>query len=351
MGIHFSSIHILGCEPKTVKGFTFQSFSDGWLTCTNLDPESIDRPVFETAREISKNISEIVLEYTLTDSDEISFYFYQNGACVADYHDDDTLESKRTTTIPRLLGYDNSAKKRFSSILDHDDGEEKTFLLEEFFGVCLLPFSDLFTTPQKLIRKKSDTLYQEFCKQQAMMSKNAAPFIGIIVAQYHGKLFWNEFGIHTMKDHCYLFGFNDPISEMTPVRFCGLTFQRISEEEFLQDHHAPNFEGVDWHTEYEKRTYIVFHDTVPEPYKNKRLLCPKGYYHPLAFDSKNRFVFAGKKSVCLIDENGHIIAKIPIKGEVCDMVGDFVLTTTGDSFCGYEYDPKATIRIYQLAEQ
>ena len=53
----------------------------------------------------------------------------------------------------------------------------------------------------------------------------------------------------------------------------------------------------------------------------------------------------------IADESMNIIAKKTIKGDCADMVGDFILTYSGDSFCGREYEPKATIRIYRLIEK
>jgi hypothetical protein len=46
-----------------------------------------------------------------------------------------------------------------------------------------------------------------------------------------------------------------------------------------------------------------------------------------------------------------MIAKHSIKGDCVDMIGDYILTASGASFYGYEYEPKATVRIYRLSEK
>ena len=43
-----------------------------------------------------------------------------------------------------------------------------------------------------------------------------------------------------------------------------------------------------------------------------------------------------------------IVAKLPHKGDVADVVGNYILTTAGSSFYCYGYDPKSRIYIYEL---
>jgi hypothetical protein len=92
-----------------------------------------------------------------------------------------------------LLGYGDGYKKRLSNILNCDDADEKTGLLEEYFGVCLLPFEEYFSDCSMLKRQKGTTLYSEFIEKEKAVSGKKAPMSLGLVAEYKGKLFWDYF--------------------------------------------------------------------------------------------------------------------------------------------------------------
>ncbi len=350
MGTSFASIHIFDNKEFQTSYCEFRSFSDGWQTCiTDFSDKDLEYSL-KVAKLISKQTSSPVLYFYIFDSEYIYFEFLQNGKIVARYSDDEFSTNKNLYGIPTLLGYGDGYKKRLSKILNCDDADEKTGLLEEYFGVCLLPFSECFSDIATLKRTKDDKLYNEFVeKEKAIYGKNASIVLEL-VAEYKGKIFWDYFGSFTQKEHCYLFGYESERAELTPVRFCGEQLEAISEEEFNQNRILLNHEYEFCKIEYGITCYAMFNDSAPKQYANKKMKLPNHLY-PLGFDTKNRLVLMGGQKIYIADEDMKIIAKSSIKGDCVDMIGDFVLTASGDSFCGYEYDPKATVRIYRLNEK
>ncbi len=350
MGTTFSSIHIFTGEKVKTNYCEFQSFSDGWQTCisdfSDKDPEYSLR----VAKLISKQTSSPVLYFQIFDSDYIYFEFLQNGKIVARYSDDEFSTNKNLYGIPSLLGYGDGYKKRLSNILNCDDADEKTELLEEYFGVCLLPFPECFFDCTMLKRTKDDKLYNEFIEKEKAISGKNASIVLELIAEYKGKIFWDYFGSFTQKEHCYLFGYENERAELTPVRFCGERLEAISKEEFDQNSVLQKHNCDFCKIEYGTICYAIFNDLAPAAYANKKLKLPN-HLCPLGFDTKNRLVLSGRGKICIVDEYMRIIAKSSIKGDCADMIGDFILTASGDSFCGYEYDPRATVRIYRMNEK
>ena len=147
-----------------------------------------------------------------------------------------------------------------------------------------------------------------------------------------------------------MFGYESERAELTPVRFCGERLEAISEEEFKQSRILPKHEYEFCKIEYGTTCYAIFNDSAPTQYANKKMKLPNHLF-PLGFDTKNRLVLIGRQKICIADEDMKIIAKNSIKGECVDMIGDFVLTASSDSFYAYVYNPKATVRIYRINEK
>ncbi len=353
MGTTFSGIHILSDKKIQISSFEFRSFSEGWQTCiTDFSDKDIDYP-FKAAKIISKQISEPILFYCIFDSDYIYFEFLQNGKCIARYSDDEFSTNKNLYGIPSILGYGDGYKKRLSNILSCDDAEEKNELLEEYFGVCLLAFPEFICDPLSLKREKSDALYREFRNRDQDISGKKAPVFLKLANEYKGKIFLDYFGSHTLtiKKHCYLFGYENQDSNLlTPVRFCGENLEPLSIEEFNQNRVKNAQERNFCKIEYGTICYAIFNDLAPSSYANKKMKLPNNFY-PLGFDTKNRLVLTGRRKIYIADEHMKIVAKISIKGDCADMINDFILTTSGNSFFFYAYEPKAAVRIYQLVEK
>lgn len=350
MGTTFSSIHILSDEKIQTSYCEFQSFSDGWQTCiSDFSDKDLNYSV-KLAKLLSKQTSAPVLYFRIFDSEDIYFEFLQNGKTVARYSDDEFCTNKKLYGIPALLGYGDGYKKRLSNILNCGDADEKTELLEEYFGVCLLPFSEFFSDLAMLKRGKGDALYSAFIeKEKAIFGKNA-PITLELVAQYKGKIFWDYFEGCTQKKHCFLFGYENEKTELRPVRFCGERLEPISNEEFNQNRVSRQNDYDFCKIEYGTICYAIFNDLAPDPYKDKKIKLPSSSY-PLGFDTKNRLVLSGGRKIYIVDDHMEIIAKNSIKGDCVDIIGDFILIASGDSFYGYVYDPRSTVGIYRLNEK
>lgn len=351
MGTTFSSIHIFSNDMIETRYCELKSFSDGWHTCvtdlSDKDPEY----VIKLAKLISKAISAPVLYFYIFDSEYIHFEFLKNGKTVSRFSDYAYSNNKNIYGIPAMVGYGEGHKKRLSNILACEDADEKTELLEEYFGVCLLPFSESLFDGTDLKREKNTVLYDAFTERKKAVSGKNTPISAELVAEYKGKIFYCDFfAPRTKKEHCYLLGYETEKHELRPVRFCGAQLMPISEEEFNRDRVPEGYERGFCEIEYGSTCYAVFNGRAPTAFANKRLKMPKELY-PLGFDTKNRLVLSGKRQICVADENMNIIAKCPVKGDCDDMIGDYILSTSGDSFCGYEYDPKAAVRIYRLVEK
>lgn len=347
MGTTFSSIHVYGKDVIEDASLKFRSFSDGWQTCIT-DLSEIDfNTVLKNVKRISKAIDAPVLWFFVNDSDYIDFVFYVKGKIAAKY----SIESKNLYGIPDLIGLGEGNKKRLSNILQVADIDEKIALLEEYFGVCLLPFPECFETPEILKRERGDRLYLEYTKKNKEILKAGASIAANVVAEYDGKLFAYVFGEHeTVKEHCFLYGFKDDNDQLTPVRFCGGALEPITIEEFNKDR-IPNQRQQDkFEIKYGGIFSVTFKDKSPEAYIGKTMKLPDGYC-PFEFDSKGRLILVSDRRIAIVNENLEIIAKVSIKGDVDDMVGDYILTTTGGSFFAYMYEPKAKIRIYHLTDK
>lgn len=359
MGITFSSLHVYSNEQINDCLVEFKAFSAGWQTCVT-DLSEIDvLKLSKLPKTISKKIQAPVLFYNIIDSDSIYFEFYQNGRIISKYSDDGFSPNKGLYQIPEMIGYGDGFKKMLSSILSCGDAETKTAMLEEYFGVCLLPFKDILHDRSLLSRTRNDRLYKEFIEGEKLLMGTKAPITAELIDKRHGKLFWDYSMICTVKKYYYLFGYDDLFSsedELMPVCFSDGALIDISIEEFekdrikLEDYYKEVNSQYDTSYKINKAT-ITFKDNVPENFVGKTLTLPRGYY-PFGFYSSKLFVlYDGKSHIAIIDESMKIIAKIAVKGELADIRDGYILTTSGDSFCGYCYEPNAMIRIYKLTEK
>ncbi len=111
-----------------------------------------------------------------------------------------------------------------------------------------------------------------------------------------------------------------------------------------------NLYGIPSVLEYGAVCYASFNDKAPTAYANKKMKLPNNFY-PWGFDTKNRLILSGNGKIYIVDDNFSIIAKVSLKGDCEDIVGDFILSATESSFYAYAYDPKAKVRIYQLIDK
>ncbi len=180
MGISQISFHIYGSLPDDTCGLEFRSFSEGWQTCTTELREKRGVDLIKTAKLLSKKTSAPVLIFEIIDSEAVCFDFYLDGKRAAGYTDYIEIRTKNIYSVPAMIGYAEGNKKRLSNILSCRDAEEKLFMLEELFGVCLAPPLELISEPEILVRQRGDEHYRRFMEQENMFKGKNAPadFVG-----------------------------------------------------------------------------------------------------------------------------------------------------------------------------
>ncbi len=362
MGTSFSSIHLYSDRPPFLPGFRFSSFSKGWQTC--IDDFSNQKPEypFKAAIYISKRVSAPVLYFSVYDGEHIELYLFQNGKTISRFDEISFSKSINKSInlygIPALIGYKHGEKRRLAHILYCDSTDLKIELLEEYFGVCLLPFPEYFLErrEEELVRWRSREKYNSFLEEERQLGGNNAPICLYLLKSIHGKLFHERFLAKKdeKKEHCFLLGyFSDDTDILMPVRFTGNDLISISEEEFVKDRIPKHIDFVNQCT---KTTYtndkmhLFFLQNAPHDFTRKSMALPRDT-HPVAFDNKGRLILEGKNRLYFVDDTLKIIARCPIKGSFADIIEDHILVTSESSFYAYCYDPGASISIYKITEQ
>ena len=351
MGTSLSSIHIFGDSAPIDRGFSFRSFSPKWLTCTDYFSEKAHDYPYMAAKFISKHIDAPVLHFGVLDGEMIWFEFFLNGKVISRYSDDEFVTNKKLFDIPALIGFNDGQKKRLSSILSCSDIDFKIAMLEEYLGVCLLYFPKISDDPEMFHRDRSDTLYRKYQAEEKALTGKAAPIQLSLIAEYPGKLFWDFFDrnhLQSIKPHCFLYGYvHEDSHDLTPVRFTGKSLEKSDLSTFSQDRIQRAYEDPRFKMHYGTPCKVTFCDECPPAYRGKTMILPNGFY-PEGFTNNNDLLLQGNHRIYVADATLKIIAKLPIKGDIADIMDDHVLTTTGDSFCGYCFEPKAKIYIYEI---
>lgn len=351
MGTSLSSIHVFGDSVPIDCGFSFRSFSPSWQTCIDDFSEKAHDYPYKAAKFISEHIDAPVLHFGVFDSETIWFEFFLNGKVISRYSDDGFVANKKLFDIPSLIGYNNGQKKRLSSLLSCSDIDFKIAMLEEYLGVCLLYLPEISDNPEMLHRDRSDTLYCKYQAEEKALTGKAAPIQLRLIAEYPGKLFWDFFGhnhLQSVKPHYFLYGYVQEDSHgLTPVRFTGKSLEPTDLSTFSQDRIQKAHEDPRFKMHYGTPCKVTFSDDCPPAYRGKTMTLPSGFY-PEGFTKNNELLLQGNHRIYVVDSTLKIIAKLSIKGDIADIRDDYVLTTTGDSFCGYCFEPKAKIYIYQI---
>ncbi len=353
MGTSVTSIHIFGNTTFVDCDFSFRSFSPNWLTCVDDFSEKTPDYTYKSAQNISKMTDAPVLHFGVFDSEMLWFDFFRNGKVVARYSDEELVSNKKLSDIPSLIGYVDGQKKRLSSLLSCSDTDTKISMLEEYFGVCLLFFPELLNAPEMLVRKRDNKLYQKYQAEEKALTGKAAPISLDLIAEYPGKLFLNAFGKHdTIKPHFFLYGYaseSDWIEDrdLSPVRFTGNSLEASSSDVFEQDRIPHKLLDPRFQIHYKTSYQVTFSEECPADYRGKTMILPNGFY-PLEFLPSGELLLRGNHRVYIADHTFKIIAKLTIKGDIADVLGAHILTTTGGSFYIYGYEPKAKIYIYEV---
>ena len=364
MGTTFSSIHVY--SPNAVNGYSdFYSFSEGWQTYVPKEHPEDPFDLKKLARKISRTIDAAVLWFYIFDDESLFFEFYQNGKKAAAYFQMEPSACKNLYGIPAMIGYESGNKRRLSKILSCSDLDYQIELLEEYFGVCLLPLREILEEdPDSLHRVRSDKLYKEYCAEEEKISGKHAPIKLTLVSEQRGKLFFSRFGERGMSlqklTHCYYFGFDTPDSKydggaLRPIRFEHGNLSLISQEEFDALPSVPIghlysellYDGV-LTLEGNK---VHFTDRAPVAFKNKTIVVPRGYRFGW-FDGKDRAIITDMRSgIAIIDDSLKVIAKMHVKGMPIDYADGHILSVGSESFWMYSYNPSNAVRIYRIDEK
>lgn len=362
MGRTYCSIHVWSTEPVANGDFHFQSFSSGWQTylpeCDDFsDPEVAQK----IARKISKSTQAPVLWFYEADGDFLCLKFYLDGKQFASYSGDGIGPNKNLFQIPQLIGYEEGQKRRFSRILNCSDPELQIPLLEEFFGVCLLPVPEWPEEDAPSVsRTRGDSRFREFAEAEKLLMGKHAPVRAEIVQELEGILRdadWEyqwfpespKGPLPHFRTHYYLLSkARATDGESVPVCFRNGKIERISPEEMRR-------EGADqpylhrWIGEDPRYRQefcpdrLVFADTAPAAYAGREMRLPGGFYG-LGFDGKERLVLHDdRQTFAIVDENLKIVAKQRLKGDIRDIDGDYILTAAEKGITG-------TIRVYRIVD-
>lgn len=350
MGTTLSSIHIFSDSAPVNCGFSFQSFSPNWQTCTDdFSEKEYDYP-YKAAKIISKSTDAPVLHFEVYDSEMIWFEFLRNGKVVSRYSDDDLVANKKLFAVPSLVGCGEGQKRRLSSLLSCSDIDFKIEMLEEYLGVCLLYLPELSDDPKALHRDRSDTLFRKYREEEKALTGKAAPIHIGLIAEYSGKLFENFFTAeHDFKPHYFLYGYtqDDYSQNLTPVRFTGKSLEKCDLSTFSADRRKRVIEDPCFKLSYRTPCKVTFTDECPSAYRGKTMILPNGFF-PQCFTKNDELLLLGNHRIFVADSSLKIIAKLSVKGDVADILDDYILTTAGGSFYAYCYEPRAKIFIYKL---
>lgn len=356
MGTSLTSIHIFGNTAPVDCGLSFRSFSPNWLTCIDNFSENTPDDSHKMAKIVSKQVNAPVLYFGVFDSERIWFCFFHNGRVVSRYSDDESVSNKKLSEIPSLVGYGDGYQKRLSSILGCSDVDLKIAMLEEYFGVSLLFSPELLDEPDMFFRERTDKLYRQYQASEKALTGKSAPISLKLIAEYPGKLFWDVFGAHeTIKPHFFLYGYPsenlpEDCHRLTPVRFTGSSLEPSDFDTFGTDRMPQQHEDLRFEMQYGTPCKVRFSEACPPAYRGKTMTLPNGFY-PEEFLPSGELLLQGNHRIFVVDHTFKIIAKLSIKGDIADVLGNYILTASGDSFCGYCYEPKAKIYIYAVIKR
>ncbi len=355
MGTSFSSIHVYKDGFVTLPGFLFSSFSEGWQTCIEGLSGKDAAYCYKSAKLISQKESAPVLFFSLFDSDLIKLALFEGGTLSARYDDLAFTRAKNLSKLPASIGYEEGGKRRISRILACDSVDLKIELLEEYLGVCLLPFEEYFFEQREaeLERRREDVKYKAFLKEERMLSGKDAPLSLEQEDQFIGKLFHHPFGSHkeTFKEHCSLLGRrNEKERELTPVRFEGGSLCPIPAEEYTKDQTIDRYIDKAVREKYgEPFDTAIFTSEAPPSFAGKQMLLPRDSY-PVAFLGDRYLIAEGNRRLYFINDSLQVVARRPIKGRFADIEGDHLLVASETSFFAFFYEETAKITIYKIKE-
>ena len=354
MGTTASCIHIYGDFAAENIPFAFKSLSPGWHTCTEDFSDKLPDYPYKTARFIATKIENPVVFFCVHDSEAIFFEVTKGRKIVARYSDDSTESNKKIYDIPALLGCEECGKKRLSAIFSCADTDLKVSMLEEYLGLALLYFPE--AEEGELAREKSDALYRKYAEEEKQLTGKRAPYQAELIREYKGKIFLGKFNSRAvLEEHYYLFGYSEEKSrELLLVHFAGNELKEVDPTEKIVRvglERSKSYKKC-FSIEYGTPCKVSFTNNCPEEYRGKTMVMPSGFY-PRGFLGTGELILDTESTgkVYIVDSTLKIISKLTVKGEIEDLVDNYILTTTGGSFFYYGYEPNASIYIYKIEKR
>lgn len=343
MSSYLNSLHIFGDTFPADYPLSFCSFSPGWLSCTDpIEPGT----QLTHAKKISLLTGAPVLLFFVDDRNVLSLFAYCNGKMAVRYDDSVPKMSRGIYSLPAMFGYASGEKKRLSTILRWENFEEKIALLEEYFGVCLAFWPELLNEPERLFRARDNRLFLQYTAVQKQKSVGASSLRLRRVATYPGKLFLRPFGGYgEAAPHYYLWGYRSPEdSKLLPYQFEAGDLWLCDDIPYLDLPSTDRDSRFIYDRDY--RT-VTFSAACSPSFRGKTTPLPDNYF-PVGFAPSGELVLSKPGRVLFLDDAFQIVTGRSVHGEVEDCVDGYLLTTVGDSFFGYGYDPNAKIHIYAI---
>ena len=172
-----------------------------------------------------------------------------------------------------------------------------------------------------------------------------------LAAEYPGKLFFYRFQDEriTVKPHFFLHGYaGDPDEDerhriLTPVHFAHGALEPSDWETFAQGR-IPRCPDTRFVLQCGTPVRVTFSRECPPEYRGRTMALPAGAY-PEAFLPTGELLILGEHRIYVVEPATlKIVAKLPHKGDVADVVGNYILTTAGSSFYCYGTDTSVTAR-------
>ena len=346
MGTSYASIHVMSNDSVVFVPYLFESWSLGWQTMV---PTEENRNILtnlelsaKEARRLSKALKKTVLWFFLFDEDETSFALFSCGKQAAVYNfNHNYTPDKGLSVIPSLIGLEESYRSRLAKIIGCTDAEFQTQLLEEFFGVKLLLYPEMLEEdPNCAVSCKSRILFDRYNAENQVPTGKKAPIQVKQVFELDGVLSDADWSHKYHKEEGYLWVFQKHYwlyarekatgAEEKPVCFREGTLSFITDEEMLRDGADKRYNETRREDPLFEQLFfpdrIRFSESAPKSYAGKVIKLPRTFYG-LGFDGKGRFL-AFNEATCfaLINEDGKMLAKQHVKGDIIDHDGDYLLT-------------------------
>ena len=341
MAISYGSVNVYTNESIKLDDYSFMSFSENWQTLIAFAPKKNSECTitkmadpYETqkaARKISKIYDLPVLWFYQFDEDVNAFILYVNGRQLASFDSSNPEGKKKIFSIPQMVGYDEGGKRRLSTILDCSSIDLQTEMLEEYFGVCLLPFpEEIEENPKSITRYRGDGAYKKYREAMKKLTGKNASIKLKLCENFKGDLAPYESNKGIIH-HYYIYRTENEVSaKRVPAHFINGKVEFISEDDLKSAEKTSDiiqYIGDSPHYNDYCEDSISFKQSAPPAYANRVLTSPAGY-HALGFDSKGRLLMTNANDTCvaIMDENLRMIAKHSVKGCIIDQDGDYILS-------------------------